>query len=84
MFGQAVYDNPRTVISREYSAEWQPGIEPFYPVNDPVNTELYERYRAQAATMTGISVAGRLGQYRYFDMDKTIEEAFNLAKELLK
>lgn len=81
-FGPAVYDNPKTVISREYSAEWQPGIEPFYPVNDEANSGLYEKYCGAAAELPRITVAGRLGQYRYFDMDKTIEEAFNLAQKM--
>lgn len=82
MFGQAVYDNPRTVISREYSAEWHPGIEPFYPVNDEVNSELYEKYRMAAMELPDVTVAGRLGQYRYFDMDKTIESAFRAAEKM--
>ena len=81
-FGDAVYDNPRTVISREYSVEWKPGTEPFYPVNTPANTALYERYRLLADADPDISVAGRLGSYRYFDMDKTIEAAFDLAGRL--
>jgi len=81
-FGDAVYDNPRTVISREYSAEWELGTEPFYPVNTSDNSALYARYRQLANADTGISVAGRLGSYRYFDMDKTVDAAFALASIL--
>ncbi len=83
-FGDAVYDNPRTVISREYSTEWKPGVEPFYPVNTPDNDAIYMQYRQLADAEPNISVAGRLGSYRYFDMDKTIEAAFALADTLIQ
>lgn len=65
----------KTVISREYPSEWQPGVEPYYPVNDAQNTALYERYKALADRQDKVRFAGRLGQYKYFDMDKVIAEA---------
>ena len=74
---------PTTVISREYSQEWKPGIEPYYPVNDEENMALYERYRALADedAKKGIRFGGRLGHYRYYDMDKVIEAALAAAEE---
>lgn len=60
----------KTVISREYPSEWQLGVEPYYPVNDAQNTALYERYKALADQQDKVRFAGRLGQYKYFDMDK--------------
>ena len=65
----------KTVISREYPSEWQLGVEPYYPVNDAANTALYERYKALAEMNDKVHFAGRLGQYKYFDMDKVIAEA---------
>lgn len=65
----------KTVISREYPSEWQLGVEPYYPVNDAQNTALYERYKALADLQDKVRFAGRLGQYKYFDMDKVIAEA---------
>mgnify|MGYP000756674863 FL=1 len=65
----------KTVISREYSAEWQPGIEPYYPINDKANNALYEKYKALAATRPDVIFGGRLGQYKYYDMDKVIASA---------
>ena len=65
----------KTVISREYSAEWQPGIEPYYPINDEANNALYEKYKALAATRHDVIFGGRLGQYKYYDMDKVIAAA---------
>ena len=65
----------KTVISREYPSEWQLGVEPYYPVNDAQNTALYERYTALADQQDKVRFAGRLGQYKYFDMDKVIAEA---------
>ena len=72
---------PKTVISREYSSEWQVGSEPYYPVNDAQNSALYEKYRALAATRPDVIFGGRLGQYKYYDMDKVIAAAFNTLKE---
>ena len=65
----------KTVISREYSAEWRPGDEPYYPVNDEANNELYARYKALADAEPHVVFGGRLGEYRYYDMDKVIESA---------
>ena len=80
-FGQAVYDNPKTVISREYSTEWQPGMEPYYPVNDTRNAALYAQYKALAEKETNVLFGGRLAEYKYYDMAPTIEQALCLAKE---
>lgn len=71
----------KTVISREYSAEWQPGIEPYYPINDEANNALYEKYKALAATRPDVIFGGRLGQYKYYDMDKVIAAALSAADE---
>lgn len=67
----------KTVISREYSAEWQPGIEPCYPINDEANNALYEKYKTLAATRPDVIFGGRLGQYKYYDMDKVIAAALS-------
>jgi len=71
---------PKTVISREYSSEWHPGDEPYYPVNDAANGELYEKYKALAQKETHVIFGGRLGEYKYYDMDAVIASALNLAK----
>ena len=74
---------PTTVISREYSAEWQPGMEPYYPVNDAENGALYAKYKELADQQGNVIFGGRLGQYRYYDMDKVIRAALDdLKKEL--
>ena len=73
---------PQTVISREYPAEWKPGDEPYYPVNDEKNQALYQRYQALAEAEDGVIFGGRLGEYRYYDMDKVIESALARCKEL--
>ena len=83
-FGQAVYDNPKTVISREYSTEWKPGMEPYYPVNDERNAALYAQYKALADKEENIFFGGRLAEYKYYDMAPTIEQAIALAKEELR
>ena len=77
-FGQTVYDNPKTVISREFSTEWQPGMEPYYPVNDERNAALYARYKALADAETKVLFGGRLAEYKYYDMSPTIEQALLL------
>ena len=77
-FGQAVYDNPKTVISEEYSTEFKPGMEPYYPVNDERNNALAEQYRELAAKEENVIFGGRLAEYRYYDMDKVIERALNI------
>ncbi len=74
---------PTTIISREYSAEWKPGLEPYYPVNDLENNALYTRYRQLAESETNVFFGGRLGQYRYYDMDKVIRAALNDLKQLI-
>lgn len=74
-FGNEVYDNPKTVITREYSAEYKAGMEPFYPVNNGRNVELYSKYKALADNETDVIFGGRLAEYKYYDMSPTIENA---------
>lgn len=74
---------PKTVISREYSAEWHPGIEPYYPINDDVNGALYEQYKKLADAEPNVIFGGRLGEYKYYDMDAVIASALELAKREL-
>ena len=71
-----------TVISREYSAEWKPGLEPYYPVNDAENSALYAQYQQLAAQQENVIFGGRLGQYRYYDMDKVIRAAMDELEKL--
>ena len=75
---------PKTVISREYSSEWKPGDEPYYPVNDEKNSALYARYKVLADKETRVIFGGRLGEYKYYDMDKVIEAALALCQNELK
>lgn len=75
---------PDTVISKEYSTEWKPGDEPYYPVNDEKNSELYKRYKSLADAQTKMLFGGRLAEYRYYDMHQVIENALNLADKLLE
>ena len=77
-------DLPKTVISKEYSSEWKPGIEPYYPVNNEKNNRLYQKYQELAAEQDKVIFGGRLGEYKYYDMDKTIEEALKRAEMELK
>jgi UDP-galactopyranose mutase len=79
MFGQAVYDCPKTVISREYSTEWQDGMEPYYPVNDETNTALYAKYKELADKEKDVIFGGRLAEYKYYDMAPVIEKVMNLS-----
>ena len=74
MFGQEVYDNPRTVISKEYSTEWKDGMEPYYPVNDDANSQLYAKYKALADKEEKVIFGGRLAEYKYYDMAPIIEK----------
>ena len=74
---------PKTVISREYSAEWRPGMEPYYPVNDEKNSALYEQYKALADRERKTVFGGRLGEYRYYDMDAVLLSALQLAEKEL-
>lgn len=78
MFGQEVYENPKTVISEEYSMEYIYGMEPYYPVNDAHNNELAEAYRRLASEEKNVIFGGRLGQYRYYDMAPIIEQVLNI------
>lgn len=81
-FGNAVYDNPFTVISREYSSEWKDGMEPYYPINDERNNTLYDEYRKMAESLDKVSFGGRLAEYKYYDMAPTIESAIKLFNKL--
>jgi len=74
--------SPKTIITREYPAAWKRGDEPYYPVNDDKNNALYAQYAEFARSVPNVIFGGRLGTYRYLDMDKVIEEALNLAKKL--
>ena len=78
MFGQAVYDCPKTVVSEEYSTEYKDGMEPYYPVNNDRNNALAEEYRKLAASEENVIFGGRLGQYKYFDMAPVIEQVLNM------
>ncbi len=78
MFGDSIYNNHRTVISREYSTEWTEGSEPFYPVNDNRNMTLYEKYKTLATKEDSIFFGGRLAEYKYYDMAPIIEQVLNL------
>ncbi len=75
---------PRTVISREYSQEWHPGIEPYYPINDEKNGALYLKYKQLADSEEGVIFGGRLAEYRYYDMDAVIASALSVAERELK
>ena len=77
-FGKAVYDNPNTVIFREYSIEWKPDMEPFYTVNDEKNSQLYLKYKALADQEERVIFGGRLAEYKYYDMAPVMERAFTI------
>lgn len=77
-------DLPKTIISREYSSEWKPGDEPYYPVNDEKNGALYKEYRALAEQEEKVIFGGRLGEYKYYDMDAVIASALECAKKELR
>lgn len=76
--------SPVTIVTKEFPASWQPGDEPFYPVNDATNALLYEKYKELASSHTNIIFGGRLGSYRYYDMDKVVAAALDLAKAELE
>ena len=76
-------DLPKTVISREYSSEWKPGDEPYYPVNDEKNSNLYAEYKILADKEDKVIFGGRLGEYKYYDMDAVIASALNKCEEEL-
>lgn len=75
---------PKTVITREYPVTWSEGMEPYYPVNDEKNQALYQKYAALAADEKNVIFGGRLGEYKYYDMDKVIESAFKTARAELE
>ena len=76
-------DLPKTVISREYSSEWKPGDEPYYPVNDEKNSNLYAEYKILADKEDKVIFGGRLGEYKYYDMDAVIASALKKCEEEL-
>ena len=78
MFSQAVYDCPKTVISKEYSTEWQEGMEPYYPVNDKANSKLYAKYKIFADKEQNVIFGGRLAEYKYYDMAPIIERVYHI------
>lgn len=84
-FGQDENGNdlPKTVISKEYSSEWKPGDEPYYPVNDEKNGELYDEYRKLAVNEKNVIFGGRLGEYKYYDMDQVIDASLKLVEKEL-
>ena len=75
---------PKTVISKEYSKSWKLGDEPYYPVNDEKNNTLYNKYKEEALKLDNVFFGGRLGQYKYYDMDKVILEALNFIENIKK
>lgn len=79
VFGPEVDKNPKTVISREYSVEWQAGMDPYYPVNDELNQTLYNKYRTLATQEQNVIFGGRLAEYKYYDMAPTMERAFEIS-----
>lgn len=78
MFGQEVYDCPKTVVSKEYSVEYTDGMEPYYPVNDARNNELADKYRQLAANEKDVIFGGRLAEYKYYDMAPIVEQVLNI------
>lgn len=78
MFGQDIYSCPKTVISKEYSTEWQEGMEPYYPVNDDNNNKLAEKYRRLAANERNVLFGGRLAEYKYYDMAPIVEQIMKI------
>ena len=82
MFGQEVYDCPKSVVSEEYSTEYKDGMEPYYPVNDERNNQLADQYRKLAANEENVVFGGRLAQYKYYDMAPVIEQVMKLWKDI--
>ena len=74
---------PKTVISREYSSEWKPSDEPYYPVNDEKNSALYQEYKKLAEKEQKVIFGGRLGEYKYYDMDQVIAAALTMCEKEL-
>ena len=85
-FGKDDYGNdlPKTVISREYSSEWKPGDEPYYPVNDDKNSALYTEYKKLADAEDNVIFGGRLGEYKYYDMDAVIVSVLEKCESIFK
>lgn len=81
-FGDDVYKNAKTVISKEYSKKWSDDDEPYYPINNERNNALYEKYKALGDQEKNVYFGGRLGEYQYYDMDKVIERAFALIEKI--
>ena len=77
-------DLPKTIISKEYSSEWKPGNEPYYPVNDEKNSTLYEKYKELADKEENVIFGGRLGEYKYYDMDATVASVLDRCKQELE
>jgi UDP-galactopyranose mutase len=77
-FADDVYKNPQTVISREFSVEWTDGMEPYYPINDEKNTNLYKKYEALAQKEESVIFGGRLAEYKYYDMGPIVEKVLNM------
>ena len=82
MFGQEVYNCPKTVISKEYSTEWHDGLEPYYPVNDKANSELYAKYKDLAEKEERVIFGGRLAEYKYYDMAPIIEKVLKFNRNI--
>lgn len=80
MFGQEVYDCPKTVVSEEYSTEYKEGMEPYYPVNDDRNNQLADQYRALAAKEQNVIFGGRLAEYKYYDMAPIVEKVIKMKR----
>lgn len=78
LFGQAVYDCPKTVVTKEFSTEWKDGMEPFYPVNDEKNNALYQQYKALAEAEENVLFGGRLAEYKYYDMAPLVRRALDM------
>ena len=77
-FGEAVDKNPYTIISKEYSTEWKPGMEPYYPVNDERNNSLYLQYKQLADAEPNTLFGGRLAEYQYYDMAPIVEKVMDM------
>ena len=84
MFGQQVYDCPKTVITREYPADWQEGMEPFYTVNDDANNRLAAQYHEMEAAVPNVIFGGRLAEYKYYDMAPIVEKVIQLDEKINK
>jgi UDP-galactopyranose mutase len=79
MFGNEVYECPKTVVSEEYSVEYKDGMEPYYPVNDEHNDNLANKYRQLASREENVIFGGRLAEYKYYDMAPIVEKVLNMS-----